>query len=70
MAENDGSRSPSAERRVTEARKKAQKDHGALDNPDVPNEPSEIRNSVYFVGVMAGALILNLVVLVVVSGGR
>jgi hypothetical protein len=72
MAKNDRTRPDgrSAEERATEARKKAEKQHGALDNPDIADEPSEIRNGLYFVGVVAFALGLNLVVLVVVSGGQ
>jgi hypothetical protein len=45
MADNDGQRrNGSAERRLTEARKHAETERAALDNAEVPDEPSEIRN--------------------------
>jgi hypothetical protein len=60
----------SAEERATHARQKAEKDVGLLDNPDVEDEPSEIRHTAYFVGVMLGGLVLNLLVMVIVSSGQ
>jgi hypothetical protein len=62
--------SESAEERATHARQKAEKDVGLLDNPEIDDEPSEIRHTAYFVGVMLGGLVLNLLVMVIVSGGR
>jgi hypothetical protein len=59
----------SAEERATHVRQKAEKDVGLLDNPDVDDEPSEIRHTFYFVGVILFGLVLNLVVMVIVSGG-
>ncbi|NJD29283.1 MAG: hypothetical protein FIA92_13430 [Chloroflexi bacterium] len=71
MAEKDRQRrSRSAERRATESRQRAEKDRAALDNPEIPDEPSEIRNGLYFVAVVVFGIVLNLVVLVVVSGGQ
>ncbi len=60
----------SAERRATEARKRAEQDRAAMDNPEVEDEPSEIRHAVYFTAILVFALLLNLVVLIAVSGGQ
>jgi hypothetical protein len=59
-----------AEKRATRARQKAEHDVGILDNPEVPGEPSEIRHLLYFAAVIAIGLGLNLVAMLVVSGGR
>lgn len=64
------SRGSSAERRATEARQSAETDVGLLDNPDVADEPSEIRHALYFVGILGTGIVLNLVAMLIVSGGR
>lgn len=64
------SKSSSAERRATEARRSAETDVGLLDNPEITDEPSEIRHAVYFLIVLGGATLLNLLVMMIVAGGR
>ena len=65
-----GDAGDSAEKRATRARQKAEHDVGLLDNPEVAGEPSEIRHLLYFVVIVAIGLGLNLVAMLVVSGGR
>jgi hypothetical protein len=60
----------SAERRATAARKAAESDHGLLDNPEVEDEPSEIRHTLYFGAVLGFALLVNVLVMLVAAGGR
>ena len=59
-----------AEDRATRARLKAEHDVGILDNPDIPGEPGEIRHLLYFVAVIAIGIVLNMLALLVVAGGR
>ncbi len=60
----------SAERRATAARKAAELDLGLLDNPEVQDEPSEIRHAAYFGAVLGFALLVNVLVMLVAAGGR
>jgi hypothetical protein len=60
----------SAEDRLTKGRVKAEHHVGALDDPNIPDEPGEIRHTLYFVAVMVLAVVLNLVAMLLVSGGR
>ena len=64
------SRSSTAEQRATEARRSAESDVGLLDNPDVADEPSEIRHALYFAGVLGTGIFVNLLAMLIVSGGR
>ena len=57
-----------AEQKVNE-QESAEQQAGALDNPMLPDKPSEIKHSLYFTGVIVGSFILNVVVLIIVSGG-
>lgn len=76
MAEKRGSRTTKragehpAERRTTRTRQRAERDHAAMDNPVIEDEPSDIRHAVYFIGILAFAFVLNLAVLILVSGGQ
>jgi hypothetical protein len=75
MADEQRAPKPSAakdsvEKRATRARQKAEHDVGILDNPEVPGEPSEIRHLIYFAAVVAIGIGLNLLAMLVVSGGR
>ena len=58
------------EDKVTRGRQKAEEDVGLLDNPDIEDQPSEIRHFLYFAGVIVFAIGLNLVAMLVVAGGR
>ena len=42
----------------------------ALDNPALPDQPSERRHAVYVVGVIAIGMVLNLLVMVALASGR
>jgi hypothetical protein len=58
------------EDKVTRGRQKAEEDVGLLDNPDIADQPSEIRHVLYFAGVLAFAVVLNLVAMILVAGGQ
>ena len=60
----------SADDKLTKARRRAEKDVGALDSPGLAEEPSELRHTAYFLGILGFALALNLVAMLMVSGGR
>jgi hypothetical protein len=60
----------SAEQRATAARKSAESDHGLLDNPEVEDEPSEIRHTLYFGAVVGFGVLANILVMLVAAGGR
>ncbi|MDP8905719.1 MAG: hypothetical protein M3N29_10515 [Chloroflexota bacterium] len=47
-----------------------QKAHSELDNPMLPDQADEMRHLIYYVSVVGGALVLNLVVMFLLSGGR
>ena len=56
--------------RETEKREREQKATSELDKPSQPDQPDHIRHAIYFFGVVVGAFVLNLVVLLILSGGR
>lgn len=63
-------RGETAEKKATESRRHAEHDVGLLDNPEVADEPSELRHFYYFAGVMVFAIVLNLLAMIAVSGGQ
>ena len=63
-------RGETAEKKATESRQHAEHDVGLLDNPEVADEPSELRHVYYFAGVMVLAVVLNLLAMIAVSGGQ
>ena len=71
-----GSRSSASKSEVEQKRREAEKKSAeqnypsALDRPDQPDEPSAYRGYVYFGTILLGAFVLNMVVLILISGGR
>jgi hypothetical protein len=53
-----------------EQKDREQQGFSLLDNPSNPEEASPIRGWAYFAAILAVALLVNLVALVMVSGGR
>lgn len=65
--QRDDVRSKRAETEAAEAEEEAR---DLLDDPAVLGEPSPTRHWLYFLLVMTGSMVVNLIALVMVSGGR
>jgi len=78
MAERKSTRSRSSsrsseadeKRREAESLTAEQKLVSLLDNPAKPDEASPLRGAAYFAVIVGGALVLNLALMVAISGGR